>query len=62
MACNCNEQRRIEWVRVNVENKAICSQCGRDVPIDEIEAKETTGYLDSLDFRGVKASGNGKTP
>lgn len=62
MACDCQDARWIKWVRVIVENKAICSICGRDIPKEAIETEDVKQYLDSLDFKGVKAIGDGETP
>lgn len=62
MVCDCQDKRWVEWVRVQVENKAICSVCRRDIPIDEIQTKEHDKSLTSLDSKGVKAFSNGKTP
>lgn len=62
MSCDCQDKRWVEWVRVSVENKAMCSVCGRDIPKEVIDAEDSTGYLDSLNFRGVKSLKNGKTP
>lgn len=53
MPCDCQDKRWVKWVRVKIENKAVCSICHRDIPINEvIEAEEAEGYLDSFDLRG----------
>lgn len=46
MVCDCKDERWVEWVRVKVEEKVICSVCHRDIPPNDlVQTEQSDGSI-----------------
>lgn len=62
MTCQCLDKNWARLIRAVVGNRSICRLCGRDISQEEIDYRTAEKARHTFDSRGVKSSGNGKTP